>query len=349
MSDIPDSDIDEAASEWFALISTGEPSGKEKEEFERWMQESFKHRQAYRELEHIWNTMNQLEPHEYGSHSDISPPSTPASLNHDRWDLVSWFKSIIPSPVVIGSMGLLVLAMFLFSSMIIDDQVGSYTTKTAEVKTLTLPDNSIVELSASSSIEYKFSDDSREVFLTNGQAYFSVKKLYNDRGRPVSFKVYIGESVVEVLGTEFDINLRTASARITLVEGSILVQSNFDSAARYTIEPGQQVIAVGNRYERLNSPTNVDADIMTSWRQGRLTYRNAELFDVIEDVNRFYNGEFIFNHQNLKSLRVTTSFNLDQIQEMTKMLEEILPVKIKQADKNKYYIEPNTTESNNKI
>ena len=339
MSDINNQDIDEAASEWFVLMSVGDPSPQEKTEFENWLRISPDHKRAYEAFENIWGTMDQLSAHEYAAPEQANTKETEPAI-YQSTNHVSWFKKLsLRIYSVAGLACTIAITLFFFISPNASREYGHHATEIAEIQTIVLPDNSTIQLGAQSNIRYEFDKHSRSIFLSNGQAYFAVKKRYNKNGHLVPFRVYIGESFVEVLGTEFDINMRSSGANITVIEGSVSVQSNFDSTAKFTLKPGQQIIAVGAKYEKLNKPTNVNTDIMTSWRQGRLTYRNAELQDVVEDINRFYQGEFILDQNELKGVRVTTSFNLDQIHEMTKMLENILPVKVRALENNKYFIE----------
>ena len=70
------------------------------------------------------------------------------------------------------------------------------------------------------------------------------------------------------------------------------------------------------------------------WQEGRLVFRNTPLIEVISDANRFHSGTITLANQHLADLRITTSFRIEQIQEMTQMLESILPVNVTQTGEN---------------
>ena len=76
-----------------------------------------------------------------------------------------------------------------------------FSTRTAEVREVTLHDESVVTLGALSAIESGFSAKLRgKVELLSGEAFFAVEK---DENRP--FVVHVGDAEVRVLGTKFDV------------------------------------------------------------------------------------------------------------------------------------------------
>ena len=336
--------VEQRASEWFVLMTRGSPTQSDRKAFHAWLQLKSEHEKAYREYEQLWLLMADLKAIDYGS--DLDPSQTQrASFSEKCLNLFSfcfyWRQPAIPVMMVVAlfSVGLL----FFFASPA-DDEYERYQTLAGEVTGVTLDDGSVVTLSGDTRLSYLSSDSSRTVRIDSGQAYFDVTTAYDRSGRKKPFVVVLGEASVEVLGTEFDINLYENAAMVTVSEGAVSVKSSFNAQIEYTLKAGQQVIAVGDRYERLMEPVKVDVKSETSWREGRLIYRNAKLERVIQDVNRFHSGKFVFSEEALEAMRITTSFNLNQITEMAYMLESILPVKVVKNGEDQYLIEYNRKE-----
>lgn len=167
------------------------------------------------------------------------------------------------------------------------DSVLKYTaTETAdEVHTLTnnsgrrfstdLPDGTEVTLDIQSSVT--FHTKIREVSMT-GQDYFKVK---HNSQQP--FKVTAGNQTIEDIGTQFNVNAYE-SPKTTLVEGAVKVNGNL-------LKPGQQI-----ENDQIH-----DADIseVTSWLQDKITYKNASLETVMNEVSRIYNVRIVW-HDDLK-------------------------------------------------
>ncbi|MCD0489826.1 FecR family protein [Pedobacter sp. MC2016-14] len=114
-----------------------------------------------------------------------------------------------------------------------------------ESKELLLPDGSIVQLGANSSISYEellTEGKNREVWIS-GEAKFVVKHL-NTNPKAIKaterFIVHMKDGVdVEVLGTVFTVNDRRAKATIDLESGAVKVTS--PSGKNILLKPGESV------------------------------------------------------------------------------------------------------------
>jgi ferric-dicitrate binding protein FerR (iron transport regulator) len=167
---------------------------------------------------------------------------------------------------------------------------------------VTLPDGTKVWLNASSSITFPtaFTGSRREVKI-EGEIYFEVAK---DELKPFLVDVD-GKSLVEVLGTIFNINAYDdeGSIKTTLVQGSVkVVKGNRDAMLR----PGQQAIvdlnttAVATPSGRQHDPypktedgimivSAVDLDQVLAWKNGIFNFNGADLQTVMRQLERWYN------------------------------------------------------------
>lgn len=144
-----------------------------------------------------------------------------------------------------------------------------------------LPDGTKVWLNAASSLKYPevFTGNERRVELT-GEAYFEVAK---NKAKP--FHVKNHNQDVEVLGTHFNINsyMDDKTIKTTLLEGSVQV-SNGKSVK--ILKSGEQSIADGNGMIRLAA--NVDTDDETAWKNGLFQFNNANLKNILSQLERWY-------------------------------------------------------------
>ncbi|MBO9660511.1 MAG: FecR domain-containing protein, partial [Chitinophagaceae bacterium] len=151
---------------------------------------------------------------------------------------------------------------------------------------LQLEDGTKVWLNAASSLTYPaaFNGKDRRVEIT-GEAFFEVAK---DQSRPFHVKVN-NETEIEVLGTQFNINSYSNETSIstTLIEGSVQI-NNRDGKTR--IVPGQQaqVISGAGEVKVLN---NVNTGKITAWKDGVFNFENASLFEVMRQLERWYDIE----------------------------------------------------------
>jgi len=146
---------------------------------------------------------------------------------------------------------------------------------------LILPDGSKVWLNSASSIRYPnvFSGHERKVEIT-GEAYFEIAK---DVHQP--FKVSNGEMVVQVLGTEFNINtyIDESAVKTTLVSGSVVISKGGQSKQ---LNAGEQ-LSIGNGSDRL-LVSKPDLDEVLAWKNGLFNFKSADIYTVMRQLSRWY-------------------------------------------------------------
>ncbi|WP_127131238.1 FecR family protein [Pseudoflavitalea rhizosphaerae] len=150
---------------------------------------------------------------------------------------------------------------------------------------LTLPDGSRVWLNAASSITFPvaFIGKERKVKIT-GEAYFEVAR---DQSKP--FLVDIdGESLVEVLGTSFNINAYKdeEGIRSTLVSGSIKVSTENRKEETAILKPGQTFVD--------GSIASIEISRVLAWKNGILDFNGRSFQSIMKDVERWYDIEVHF-------------------------------------------------------
>ncbi|QGY45723.1 DUF4974 domain-containing protein [Maribellus comscasis] len=159
-------------------------------------------------------------------------------------------------------------------------------TENGQRSRVVLPDSSIVWLNSGTTLSYPgdFFNQNRKVIL-NGQAFFQVSHK-----RDYPFSVEANGFVVTVLGTKFDVNAYSELNEIAVVLESGIVElthQNSDSFS-YTMKPGEKAIA-SLTDNRTIDISHVDAGVYSSWKEGKLIFRNSPMKDVIEKLRKWYN------------------------------------------------------------
>lgn len=176
---------------------------------------------------------------------------------------------------------------------------------------LTLPDGSRVWLNAESSIKYPvyFAGRDREVEVS-GEAYFEVAK---DAAKPFKVAVH-GKAVVDVLGTDFNINAYNDETAIktTLLEGSVKVSigekanlpgvnggNDRDRGQQAVIlKPGQQaqlmVAMPSSVVGRMKVVKDADIDQVIAWKNGFFNFNQVDLQAVMRQLARWYDVDVVY-------------------------------------------------------
>jgi ferric-dicitrate binding protein FerR (iron transport regulator) len=166
---------------------------------------------------------------------------------------------------------------------------------------LTLTDGTRIWLNSDSKIKYpkEFNEgDLRKVELVYGEAYFEVSPSSKHKGG--KFRVITKDQMVEVLGTEFNIKAYNDEDSIytTLVKGSVEIdKGNY----KEFLKPNQQSIISSGKDEITVIP--VDTYDITSWRKGVFSFRNTSLYEITKVLSRWYDTNFIFENEDLKSIK----------------------------------------------
>lgn len=173
-------------------------------------------------------------------------------------------------------------------------------TSVAEVRTVELPDGSVVHLNAESSVSFPKNgwNDIREVELV-GEAFFVVK-------RGSSFSVLTDNGTVQVLGTSFNVRSRGEFMQVACKTGKVKVTSN-SGLSEQIITPG---LTVSIENGLVSEPLETRLDRIDSWRIGQYDYESIPLEQVLNEVKRLYMVEIEhdFSESELTS-PITTTFS----------------------------------------
>ncbi len=149
-----------------------------------------------------------------------------------------------------------------------------------------LPDGSKVWLNSSSSLRFSalFNGHTREVELS-GEAYFDVSK---NKGKP--FRVITKDQIVEVLGTQFNINSYSDEGPIktTLIEGSVKIIYK-DKVV--LLSPGQQF----QPKELVSAVVEADTEEVVAWKDGYFVFKNEDIKSIMRKLSRWYNVEVSYS------------------------------------------------------
>lgn len=184
---------------------------------------------------------------------------------------------------------------------------------------LELDDGTRVSLSAESRLRYPvaFGDRSRTVEL-DGEAYFDV---VHDAGRP--FVVRTAGSVVRDVGTAFGVRQYRADAPVQVVVASGRVDV---SAAADTTRP--QLVDAGHRariaHDGRTVIDSVDVGAYLAWRDGRLAFDDTPFADVLTQLTRWYDADFVVQDSALAGRRFTGAFDTGSLDSVLDLLAPAL-------------------------
>lgn len=212
---------------------------------------------------------------------------------------------------ICSSLAAILVAGFALFTLMNKSQLSTFKTDSAQKISLTLPDNSTVNLNALSQLEYNSSNWHENRSLTlKGEAYFDVEK-----GKQFDVKTILG--TVSVLGTEFNVLSRDSIFKVSCYEGLVQVTYNkqnikLPAGTEFILSSGKEAktsIAIAEPY----------------WLKNMSVFKNTALKTVIKELEKQYsiNVEFspkldvnftgAFEHNNLENAlkSITKPLNLN--------------------------------------
>lgn len=273
-----------------------------------WLQADADHSQAYDKVEGLWEELGALRADQDLVHLKRS------DLNEQvgRFPLMRRMRTAAAAAVVLLAAG----GAYTYIQRV-QPVVGSFASEAGQRKQLTLDDGTVVVLNIDSEIATSFTRGQRDVVLIKGEADFQVA---HDKERP--FVVRAGEGSVTALGTRFQVRRDAQESRVTLLEGSVSVNS---SRGRQILMPNEMATLFRSGAITVAS---VDPAGAYGWMEGRLSFRNTPLSEVVTQANRYSDTKLLITDAGLANIRLSGNFRAGDSASIASAAELILPVKV---------------------
>lgn len=227
---------------------------------------------------------------------------------------IKLYRALLTAAAVL-LIGLVIGSVFYVQSQIPEVITQNINTPNGGKTQFTLPDGSIVWLNSGTTFSYpdRFKDE-RMVEL-DGEAYFEVEKQKD----PFIVKTSFGE--VEVLGTSFNVKAYKGEAFVTTLESGSVSYTN-PSGRKAILKPGSQVVYNSNKF----FTQRVDTEIFTSWKDGKLIFRNEPLQNMITRLERWYNVDIKLEDERIKNLKYTGTIEMESFSEVLELIKATTPI-----------------------
>ncbi|WP_276374497.1 FecR domain-containing protein [Chryseolinea sp. H1M3-3] len=254
-------------------------------------------RSDFEETRSVWKTSDQLQLPR-GLSRNVRWNNLQQKIQSTSTHSVPTFKSLLKYAASLTVIGALI-GIYLFTS---SDELIEITTKYAETKTVTLPDQSTIILNAGTSISYDEDswDDERLINL-EGEAFFNVKK----NGAP--FTVASNNTTVRVLGTSFNVRSRNEITDVICLTGK--VKFSILDRQSVVLTKGNGATATGNNLSPAYAIALVDT---MPWITGALYFNDTPLKEVFAEMERYFNVRIIIK-KDVGTLTFTGKFSKPQL------------------------------------
>ena len=187
-----------------------------------------------------------------------------------------------------------------------------------------LPDGSTGFLNSGSHLKYPVQFIGERKVELVGEAYFDV--VHNAE---IPFHVNTRNLDIKVLGTTFnvianegetteEIVLQTGKVNVSLKEGKQLA----------VLAPNEQLTMDSEK--RTFTKKSVEASQYTTWKDGKLVFRNENMQQVARRLSRWYNAEVVVDDRQLDDYTFHATFIDEPLDEVLKLLSLTTPISFKE-------------------
>lgn len=326
--------LEQAALDWFARCQRG-LSAEEESQFEAWLVADRAHADLFNELAGTWRMLGHAAPA-----TPSAAPLPSADQDHSVRARTAWRRWA----AALAAAAALVVAYVGYWRP--QHYASDAATEVGALRTLHLPDGSVVKLNTNSEIAVGFSPAERRVELLRGEASFAVAK---NPARP--FTVTANGVAVRAVGTAFNVRLAAQSVEVLVLEGRVKVD---DAASGHSLlatlgagspdavlTPGQRaVVELAPPVPQRLAPAPAVVTTLASeevqrrnaWQNRRLEFESAPLREIVAEFNRFNRHKLVIADAALGEQRFGGSFNADDADGLVRMLHENFGVTTEQMD-----------------
>lgn len=182
-------------------------------------------------------------------------------------------------------------------------------------KTDTLPDGSVVTLNKNSSLSFpsKFKGDTRTIALS-GEAFFNVKP---NKEKP--FVIQVNEVIVRVVGTSFNVRSKNGVTEVIVETGIVQVIRNnkmveLKPKEKVTISQQDSILVKQAESEKLYN----------YYRTKEFVCDDTPLWKLVEVLKEAYGVNIIIENDNIRNLKLNTTFNNEDLDRVLQIASETL-------------------------
>lgn len=205
-------------------------------------------------------------------------------------------------------------------------QYKTYQTAYGETKSFPLPDGSLVNLQANSTLRiprWGFGESPRIVFL-DGEASFSVIHTISHQ----KFIVQTSKNFeVEVLGTEFSVFARTRGAKVILNKGKVQINlQSGNTIKKFIMKPGELLTLDNQNHIKKKTVSRIEAFQASTGHH--YVFEQTTFQEVIYLLAENYGIVAEVEDQELLNETLTGSYTAKDANELLDLIQEVLDINI---------------------
>ncbi len=273
--------VDREVHDWLTLFAGGNATEADLTAFKRWSERDPAHVDAFGRACLLWEAIGQASVITTHSRSSVS-------RHHSAIPRRAFLGGALAASAAGAAYVAAKPPLGLWPSL--SELAADYRTAPGEQRTVTLVGGPSVDMNTRTSIVLRTLDDNNaeRIELISGEATVATR---HEMLRAV--EIVAGNGHVTATDAVFNIRYEDNNACTTCVSGGLLVTAGDRSAHLYA---GEQIVYSASG---LGAVAEVDATVVTAWRDGVLVFQSTPLAEAVAEINRYRPGKIIMTNANL--------------------------------------------------
>jgi len=310
-----ENEIEKEANLWMMKENEG-LTKEEKIEFSQWLQNK-NHQKKYDENKNMIDECLNLD-------DNFIQELEEEFLEQPSINNIFYKSKYIAASLIITS--IMIFGVFEIKNYFTPSFSHNYITANEKRLNISLPDKTILDLDVKSKIEIEYFRSKRIVDLEEGKALFRVAK---NKKRP--FIIKSGRTIIEVLGTTFEVVNLDDTTTVNVTEGTVRVDYVYDvqnEKIKTIIQlEKSETLSLNDKGKILNYG-KVDVQKIASWKNDLLEFDKTTLKDAIKLFQRYTVTQVKFQNYELSQLTISGKFSMKQFESFLESIALIYPIKV---------------------
>ncbi len=282
---------------------------------DRWREQSVSNEEEFVKMKYLWEKSQAItlfdKVDEVGDWEIVRNRIQPSKSNVVKMENASRGDVFAFRKIAVALIPLIVLSVSIFMYWNVPGFGSLAKVESGErMKNINLPDQSEVILNKNSKLIYRnnIANSSERNVEIEGEAFFHVK--HND----TPFKVHVNDAVVEVMGTQFDVNERGQDLYVSVVSGKVKV--TFGTQEVELTKGERAVLKDNDLKEEVGYDTN---DLY--WKSKELKFEQATLEEICKVLKDSFDeiDKVVFKCPK-DEVKVSTTFTNQSLQDILQEL-----------------------------
>lgn len=300
--------IQNQAIDWLVRRNAREWSAEEQSQLDEWLEESMAHKAAFWRAVHLWQQTDRIRSLGY----DANARTADRGIRRNFWPM-----AIAASLIAALGIGGLSVAPMIADQRDGQVQQARFDTPVGGHRIVPLIDGSKIELNTRTALRVDVDRQNRQIWLDDGEAFFEVA---HREGRP--FVVHAGRQTVTVLGTKFSVRRDGERVTVNVAEGRVKVDDRDGKTAHVAIITAGETAISRESSTLITARSEERVASALAWREGRLSFDQAPLSDVVSEFNRYNRRQLVVADVATGQIPIGGSFQASNADAFTRLLRD---------------------------